>query len=54
MSRSRVRWIGVWVLLALWLAGLVFNLGGNAVHVLLFGSIALLVYELLTEVPEQS
>jgi len=46
----RIRWIAVWVLIFAWFAALAVNVGGNAVHVLLLGAIAILAYELL--IPE--
>jgi hypothetical protein len=45
---SLVRWIAVWVLIALWLIALAFDVGGNLAHLLLLGAIVLLVYELLS------
>lgn len=45
----RLRWPAIWGLIALWVVGLAFDLGGNLVHLLLLGAIALLVHELLTE-----
>jgi len=46
----RIRWIAVWVLIFAWFAALAVNVGGNAVHVLLLGAIAILAYELV--IPE--
>ena len=54
MTASRARWLAVWVLIALWLVALAFNLGGNLAHLLLLFGLALLVYELLAEEPETS
>ena len=48
----RVRWIVIWALIAAWFGALAINVGGNLVHLLLLGAIALLVYELL--IPEQA
>ena len=45
----RIRWTSVWVLVVAWFVALAFNLGGNAVHLLLLAAIAILVYELLVE-----
>lgn len=47
----RVRWIAVWAAVAVWFAGLALNLGGNAIHLVLLGAMALLVYELLVGDP---
>lgn len=54
MTASRARWLAVWALIALWLVSLALDLGGNLAHLLLVGSLALLVYELLAEEPETS
>jgi hypothetical protein len=48
----RIRWILIWLLILAWFAALAVNVGGNLVHLLLLGAIALLVYELL--IPEQA
>jgi hypothetical protein len=48
----RIRWILIWLLILAWFAALAANVGGNLVHLLLLGAIALLVYELL--IPEQA
>jgi len=45
----RIRWIVVWVLVVGWFLALAFNVAGNLVHLLLLGSIGILVYELLVE-----
>lgn len=45
----RVRWLVVAVSVTLWLVGLAFDLGGNAIHLVLLLGIAALVYELLAE-----
>ncbi|MBA2370861.1 MAG: hypothetical protein H0V71_04365 [Chloroflexi bacterium] len=47
----RIRWIVVCVAVTLWFIGLAFNIGGNAVHLVLLVAMALLVYELLVEEP---
>lgn len=52
IKAARLRWIGVWSLIALWLVALAFNIGGNLAHLLLVAAIALLVYQLLAEEPE--
>lgn len=54
MNASRVRWVSVWALIALWLLALALDLGGNLVHLLLVVGLAILVYELLAEEPEAS
>ena len=43
----RVRWIAVWLSVALWFVGLAVNAGGNGIHLLLLVGIIVLVYELL-------
>jgi len=45
----RVRWILVWMLVALWFIALALNMAGNSVHLLLLAAIGILVYELLVE-----
>lgn len=45
----RVRWTAIWLLVLAWFVALAANWGGGAVHLLLLGAIALLVYELLIE-----
>jgi hypothetical protein len=45
----RIRWILVWSLVVAWFLALAFNVAGNLVHLLLLGSIGILVYELLVE-----
>ena len=47
----RIRWIVVWVAVALWFVGLALNLGGNAIHLVLLAAMAMLVYELLVKDP---
>ncbi len=47
----RIRWIVVWTAIALWFIGLAFNLGGNAIHLVLLVAMAVLLYELLVEEP---
>ncbi|HEY6202603.1 MAG TPA: hypothetical protein VI056_06130 [Candidatus Limnocylindria bacterium] len=45
----RIRWILVCVLVAAWFVALALSIAGNLVHLLLLGSIGILVYELLVE-----
>ena len=45
----RIRWTLVWLLVAAWFVALAVNVAGNLVHLLLLGSIGILVYELLVE-----
>ncbi len=45
----RVRWILIWTGVVAWFVALALNVGGNSVHLLLLGSIGVLVYELLVE-----
>ena len=47
----RIRWILVWLFVAAWFVALALNIAGNSVHLLLLGSIGILVYELLVEDP---
>lgn len=47
----RIRWTLFWASIALWFVALAFDLGGNAVHLLLVLAMAVLVYELLVEDP---
>lgn len=47
----RIRWTIVWLAVALWFVGLALNLGGNAIHLVLFAAMAVLVYELLVKEP---
>jgi len=54
MTASRVRWLAVWALIALWLVALAFDVGGNASILLLVLGIVVLVYELLAEEPESA
>ncbi len=54
MTASRIRWLAVWALIALWLVALALGLGGDLAHLLLVVGLALLVYELLAEEPETS
>jgi hypothetical protein len=49
VASSRLRWFAVWALIALWLAALAFDVGGDLAHLLLLAAIVLLVYELLAE-----
>ena len=48
----RVRWVLIWALIVGWFVALAANWFGNSAHLLLLGSIALLVYELL--IPESA
>ena len=48
----RIRWVLIWALIAGWFVALAANWFGNGAHLLLLGSIALLVYELL--IPEMA
>jgi len=43
----RVRWAAVFIAVAAWFVALALDVGGNGVHLLLVGAIALLLYELL-------
>ncbi len=52
MTASRARWLATWALIALWLAALALDFGGNLAHLLLLLALALLVYQLLAEEPE--
>jgi hypothetical protein len=54
MTASRIRWLAVWALIALWLVALALDLGGNAAILLLVLGIGLLVYELVAEEPESA
>jgi len=47
----RVRWLVVWSSVAVWFVALAFDLGGNAIHLMLVVAIGVLVYELLVEEP---
>ncbi|HEX4744044.1 MAG TPA: DUF5670 family protein [Candidatus Limnocylindria bacterium] len=47
----RLRWLAVWGSVAVWFIGLAFDLGGNAIHLVLLLAMAVLVYELLVEEP---
>ena len=44
-----IRWILVWLLIAVRFVALALNIAGNLVHLLLLGAIGILVYELLVE-----
>jgi hypothetical protein len=44
----RIRWIAVWLSVALWFVGLAANVGGNGIHMLLVLAIVMLLYELMT------
>jgi hypothetical protein len=43
----RIRWIVVAGLVAAWFAALAVDVGGNGVHLLLAGAVAILLYELV-------
>ena len=43
----RVRWLVVWGAVAIWFVGLAFDLGGNAIHLVLLLATVVLVYQLL-------
>lgn len=43
----RIRWLVVWLAVAVWFVGLAFDLGGNAIHLVLLVAMAMLAYELL-------
>lgn len=45
----RIRWLVVWLAVAVWFVGLAFDLGGNAIHLVLLVAMAMLAYELLVE-----
>ena len=42
----RIRWTAVVLLVAAWFAALAVDVGGNGVHLLLAGAVAILLYEL--------
>ena len=44
---ANILWAILVVVLVLWLAGLLFRVAGNAVHLLLVVALAILVYNLL-------
>jgi hypothetical protein len=46
-AAHRIRWTAVWVLLAAWFVGLMLNVGGAGLNLLLVLGIAVLIYELL-------
>ncbi len=50
-AAHRIRWAAVWTLLVGWFLGLMLNVGGAAVNLLLFLGLAILVYELLAAEP---
>jgi hypothetical protein len=50
-AAHRVRWTAVWLLLAAWFLGLMLNVGGAALNLLLVLAIAVLIYELLAVDP---
>ena len=47
MSLSNILWLVVAVIVALWLIGLVANIAGNLIHLLLIVALAALVYNLI-------
>jgi hypothetical protein len=49
VNASRVRWLIVWLLLALWLLAQSLDIGGNWSHLLIAAGIVLLIYELVAE-----
>ena len=42
----RIRWLTALLLVTAWLVTLAMNVGGNGVHLLLAGAVAVLLYEL--------
>ncbi len=48
MSLSNILWLVVAVIVALWLIGLVANIAGNLIHLLLIVALAVLVYNFIT------
>ncbi len=47
MSLTNILWLVVAVIVALWLIGLVANIAGNLIHLLLLVALAVLVYNLI-------
>ncbi len=47
MSLTNILWLVVVVIVALWLLGLVANIAGNLIHLLLIVALAVLVYNLI-------
>ena len=45
-SGRRIRWIAVVLLVTAWFVALAVDVGGNGVHLLLVGAVAILLYEL--------
>jgi hypothetical protein len=43
----RIRWLAVIVLVLAWFVALAVDVGGNGVHLLLAGAVAILLYELV-------
>jgi hypothetical protein len=43
----RIRWLLAFFLVAAWFVALAMNVGGNGVHLLLAGAVAVLLYELI-------
>ena len=48
MSLSNILWLVVAVIVALWLIGLVANIAGNLIHLLLIVALIVLVYNFIT------
>ena len=48
MSLANILWLVVVVIVALWLIGLVANIAGNLIHLLLLVALAVLVYNFIT------
>lgn len=48
MSLSGLLWLAIVVLVALWLIGLVANVGGGLIHILLVIALIVIVVNLLT------
>jgi hypothetical protein len=46
-TAHRVRWIALWSAVVVWFVAFALDLGGSAIHFLLLGALALLVYQLL-------
>ena len=47
MSLTNILWLVVAVIVALWLIGLVANIAGNLIYLLLLVALAVLVYNLI-------
>ncbi len=48
MSLTNILWLVVAVIVALWLIGLVANIAGNLIHLLLIVALIVLVYNFIT------